>query len=81
MIDIIVASFLASALGFIVASSWNVLAMTMLQKYERKDPETGKPINIINQRALYAISVTVFSIFFIYALHKFGIVDLAKAKK
>ncbi len=81
MLDIITVSFLASALGFVVAYAWNSLATAMLLKYEKKDLETGEPVNMVNQLFLYAISVTLFSVLLVYFLHSFKIVDITKISK
>lgn len=63
--------FVASALGLIFATSWNQLALTMLNTYQKKDPITGKILHPVRQMAAYAASVSVFCVFVLWFIYNF----------
>lgn len=67
--------FLVAALGFIFANAWNMVAATMLKKYEKKDSQ-GNPINPVNQTVLYALGISVLCALVVWFYHDYTNVRL-----
>jgi len=67
--------FLIAALGFIFANAWNMLAATMLKKYEKKDAQ-GNPIHPVNQTLAYALGISLLCIVVVWFYHEHTAVRL-----
>jgi len=68
MIDIFVSFFIIAALSLIFAHSWNMVATTILYKYERKD-SNGKIVKPLDQILIYAVSITFLTLIVLYYIH------------
>lgn len=67
MKSIFISLFILTSLALIFSNSWNMLAETMLQKWEIKDKDGNVKAPVI-QNLVYAIAVTVFSFAMLYVL-------------
>ena len=76
MLDLFVSIFVITALALMFSHSWNLVAETMLQKYERTDAN-GNVVKPIDQTLMYAISITAISVFALWYIHYYTNIDLA----
>lgn len=67
MKNLFISFFVLTSLSLIFSDSWNMLAETMLSKWEIKDAD-GNVKKPLLQNLVYALSVTVFSILVLYIL-------------
>ena len=75
MLDLFISIFVITALALMFSQSWNLVAETMLQKYERTDA-AGNVVKPVDQTLMYAISITAISVFVLWYIHYYTSVDL-----
>lgn len=80
MWDIFVSIFVIAALSLIFAHAWNMVASTILKKYEKKD-SNGNVVKPLEQILIYAISVTLATILILYYIHYHTDIQLVRGKR
>lgn len=79
MWDIFVSIFVIAALSLIFAHAWNMVASTVLHKYERKNSD-GTVVKPLEQILIYAIGVTILTIGILYYIHYHTDIDLLRRR-